>query len=195
MGLCDYTERRIVAFRVPGMDVETYILPEFTISEDAGARARTKRAYSLKVDAFEHTAAMAYHDSLSNANLPPAYASTDAMKKALGAYNMIKRVTQDDVAGLPPTITAHMTKQRWRCNCLEFMRRVQCEHALFGQFIDDPASKKFRAETLLETRWCRPRNVRKKELPGMRWKPRATEEMHFMTYLSIDKVERRKLKQ
>lgn len=125
IGLRNYTEWRTVAFRVPGMDVETYILPVFTISEGAGARARTKCAYALKVDAVEHTAAMAYHDSLSNVNVPPAYASTDAIKKALGTYNMIKRVTQDDIITcLPPTIAARMKKQRWRCNCLEFTRRV-----------------------------------------------------------------------
>jgi len=192
VGLHHYSEWRSIAFRVPEEDVETYILPAFTISEASGPHKRTKRAYGLKVEMVEQSAAMTYHDSLSNVNVPPPYASTDAMKKALGAYNMIKRVTNDDTAGLPPTIAAHMTQLRWRCNCLEFMRRVQCGHVLFGKFIDDPASRKFTAQTLLEARWCRPKSVRKKELPGMRPKDCTGEDMHFTSYLSIDKVERRK---
>ncbi len=190
--LHDYTKWRTVAFRVPEQDRETYILPAFTISEASGPRKRPKRAFGLKVEMVEQSAALSYHDSLSNVNVPPPYASTDALKKALGAYNMIKRVTSDDTAGLPRTIAENMTQHGWRCNCLEFMRRVQCGHVLFGRFIDNPVSPRFWARTLLRAPWSRPKSVRKKELPGMRPKHHAAEDMHFTTYMSIDKIERRK---
>ena len=186
--LADYGEWRKLAFRVPQTEDETYILPALSIVELPRNGHRTARTYQVKVQMVEEGAAMNYYNTLVDAPAPRQYNSTNDIKTAIGEYNMIKRVTDKDVAGLPQPLAEFMLKSKWMCNCLEYMRRSQCGHMLFGRFIDNPESMQYRAETILRPRWCKPKNLRKKELPGLRPKAHGDENVEFGKYENIDRL-------
>ena len=186
--LTDYTEWRKVAFRVPQTDDETYILPALSIVESRRDGRRSARMYQVKVQLVEEGPAMNYYNTLVGVPAPHSYDSTNEIKAAISAYNMIKKVTDQDVAGLPRAIATHMLQNKWMCNCLEFMRRVQCGHTLYGRFADHPDSPRWHAETLLRQRWCKAKSLRKKDLPGLRPKAREDENVELGKYENIDRL-------
>ena len=173
------------AFQIPNQNVPTYILPALSVQNAKCKRANDEssplRGFKVKVNEVTENAAYAYFRALSSPHPSTCYESTEALRGVVGNYNMIQKIRAEDTFGLPEPLANFMKEMGWRCNCVEYFRRVQCGHTYFGKYIDDPQSKQFFWETMSYSSWCQPRNIRKTHLPGMRDSKRdARNEGDFM---------------
>jgi len=188
------------AHQIPRQDVPTYILPALSVENQKTKRSKGHspgpRGYKVKVPEVTANAAEAYFYALSM-SLPihSRYDCTSDIHNAVGKYNMIQKIRPEDVQGLPAPLAEFMLHMGWRCNCLEYYRRVQCGHVYFGRYIDDPQSRQFFWADMAVASWCRPRNIRKTHLPGLRDLKKGDgdeDEFELSAYENISNFNRRK---
>jgi len=188
-----------VAYRatdgVAGAEAESYVMPAIRVAVHK-SKESNKRGYELKVQLVEADAARAYVDALRGIGKRAPYSSTRHLHETVGNYNLITRVGAADVQGLPEETKSHMLRIGWKCNCLDYGRRVVCGHVYFGLYINDPASPAYRWNTLLTVPFVsKNKSVRAKFTPGTRKRKMDTvdgiELQHYNNVTAIGKKPRR----